>query len=98
MTGRCMARNYDDCLRAVADTGAVYCPEPLCEKDWAAPDVAERLEVIRRHYPRETHPDVADLCDEVAGVLAVVAAHEAAAEGQPLGWAADIRNVFEGES
>lgn len=30
-------------------------------------------------------------------VLDVVAAHEAAAEGQPLGWAADIRNAIEGD-
>lgn len=93
-----MARNYDDCLRTVADTGAVYCPEPLCEKDWTAPAIAERLTAIRQTRTRDDDPDVIDLCDDVERVLAVVAAHEAAADGQPLGWAADIRNVFEGEA
>lgn len=97
MTGFCMARDYDGCLRTVADTGFVYCPEPLCEKDWTAPAIAERLESIRATRTREDDPDVLDLCDDVDRVLAVVATHEAAASGQPLGWAADIRNAFEGE-
>lgn len=96
MTGYCMARHLDDCQQTIADTGLAICPEPLCERDWTRSTVEEAIAEIRRVYPDGTHPDVDWLARWAAGVLRVVAAHEAAADGQPLGWAADIRSI-EGE-
>lgn len=97
MTRHCMAREQDACLQIIAATGLAICPEPLCEKDWTRPSLAEELAQVQRVYPADVHPDVAWLAGAVLRVLDVVAAHEAAAEGQPLGWAADIRNAIEGD-
>lgn len=86
-----------NCLRTTLPGGGVGCPDPFCNRDFTSPSPAETVVSIARTYPRDANPDVRWLCDSALRVLDVVAAHEAAAEGQPLGWAADIRNAFEGE-